>query len=485
LGIPLGEDKAAAWDGGACGTKKHSLKFKLSLSYAVMALLLVASVSLISNLFFRSQFNRYMIRQQDAKNREIVSQISRQMVQNSGSSRAQALETVGVSALERGVIVKVYDGSGRILWDATAHNGGFCQQMLKNMAAEMQSRSPNFKGEYEEKKYPLMSGVKRIGTVTAGYYGPFFYSANDADFINTLNHVLFGVGLGSLVLAVLLGIYMANRISSPIAHAIGAAENIAKGNYREKIPQASGTLELDRLTASINRLSDELQNQEVLRRRLTTDIAHELRTPLAALQGNVEALIDGVWEPTRERFESCHEEILRLARLVSNLDRLARLEDENAGLRLSEVDLTAAAEKAVRSFEAERMKKKIQVSVSGPPVKIAADADQISRVFVNLFSNALKYTPEGGAVRVTLSEDEKNAAVEVSDTGTGIAREDLPYIFERFYRTDRSRSSRSGGAGIGLAIVKAIVEMHHGTISARSAVGKGTVFRVVLPRNQP
>ncbi len=466
--------------------KKFSLKYKLSMSYAVLALLLVASVSLISNLLLRSQFEQYMMRQQETKNREIVSQISQQMIQShSEISREQALETVGVSALERGVIVKVSDLSGTVLWNAMVHNGGFCQQMLKNMAEEMQSRSPNFKGQYEERTYTLYSGTTKIGTAQIGYYGPFYYSSSDAEFINTLNQVLVIIGICSLFLAVLLGFYMAGRISSPIAQAIGAAENIAKGNYKEKIPTDSGTKELNRLTASINRLSDELQNQETLRKRLTTDIAHELRTPLAALQGNMEALIDGVWEPDKERFESCLEEILRLSRLVSDLERLAQLEDQNSSLNLSDTDLKELAEKTVASFQAEALKKRIAVAVTGPSVTVQADSDKISRVFVNLLSNAVKYTPDGGRVQIGLSREDGHARIRVEDTGTGIAAEDLPYIFERFYRTDLSRSSRSGGAGIGLTIVKAIVELHHGEITVHSEPGKGTAFEVLLPLRQP
>lgn len=465
--------------------KAISLKYKLTLSYAFIALLLVACVSVIANLFMRSQFEQYMIRQQETKNQEIAAQISQQMAQNiENRNRAQTLETVGVSALERGVIVKIYDTSGNLLWNAMEHNGGFCQQMLKDMAAQMQSRSPNFKGQYEEKNYTLLSGVKKLGTATIGYYGPFYYSSSDAEFINTLNKVLFWVGIGSLLIAILLGFYMANRVSRPIARVIGTAENIAKGNYKDKITSVSSTKELGSLTSSINRLSDELQNQEVLRKRLTTDIAHELRTPLAALQGNMEALIDGVWEPSKERFESCNEEILRLNRLVSELGRLTQLEAESSELTLSIVDLKELAEKAVHSFQAESLKKQIDISIIGANLVIQADTDKISRVFVNLLSNALKYTSNGGKITVRLKRKADNAVIEIVDTGTGIAAEDLPFIFERFYRTDLSRSSQSGGAGIGLTIVKAIVELHHGQISVQSEVGKGTAFQVILPLKQ-
>jgi signal transduction histidine kinase len=466
--------------------KKFSLKFKLSISYALLALLLVASVSFISNIFFRGQFEQYMIREQETKNREVVSQVTQQMIHNTNTrEREMALETVGVSALERGVIIKVYDTSGTTLWDATVHNGGFCRQMLQNMAAEMQSRSPSMKGYYKEVSFSLLSGVQKVGTVKIGYYGPFYYSANDADFIDTLNRVLFGVGMGALILAVLLGLTMAARISNPIAKVIGATKQIASGNYEDTVGNNSNTRELDSLIASINSLSARLRNQEALRKRLTTDIAHELRTPLAALQGNMEALIDGIWEPDKSRFESCHEEILRLSRLVSELERLSQLEDESSSMNLTQVNLRELADKAVKSFEAEILKKQIRLTTVGPPVEITADSDKISRVFINLLSNALKYTPDGGSIRIAVSKEKKNAVIKIADTGTGIAKEDIPYVFERFYRTDLSRSSQSGGAGIGLTIVKAIVQMHHGEITLESEPGKGTEFRIALPYQQP
>ncbi|MDF2632213.1 MAG: hypothetical protein K0Q85_809 [Caproiciproducens sp.] len=460
---------------------KYSLKLKLTLSYALVALLLVASVSLISNIFLRNQFEQYIIRQQESKNEEVVSQIVQQYKKDAKEFPVQALETVGVSALERGMIVKVSNSSGASLWDATVHNNGLCHQMLSDMANNMQSRSPNFKGSYEEKSYPLLiSGVKE-GTVSIGYYGPFYYSNNDAEFINTLNRMLVAVGIVSLMLAILIGIYMASRISSPIAKAIGAAENIANGNYNDKIKITSNTLELNKLIQSINSLSFELENQESLRKRLTADIAHELRTPLAALQGNVEALIDGVYLPSTERFESCHEEILRLTRLVADLERLAQLEDENTVLNKSTVDLKELSEKVLKSFEAELFRKQIKASVSEESVLLTADSDKLRRVFVNLISNSLKYTPDGGRIDIKLSKLKDTVKIDLSDNGTGISKEDLPFIFERFYRTDKSRNSQSGGAGIGLAIVKKIIEIHKGQISVESEIGRGTRFVIVLP----
>lgn len=461
---------------------RYSLKLKLSFSYAIVALLLVAAISLFSNFFFQKQFEQYIMQQQEQKNRDIVTQLSLQYNGMTRSYSPFALETIGVTALEQGMIIRVTDASGAVLWDATVHNNGFCNQMLAGMAADMQSRYPNFEGAYEEKSYPVINGNDSAGEVVIGYYGPFYFSENDAAFIATLNRILLGVGAVSLLFAVFLGMWMARRISSPVAKATDAAEKIAKGDYSHKIGVDSGTKELYRLLESINSLSAELANQDHLRKRLTRDIAHELRTPLAALQGNMEALIDGVWQPDQRHFISCHEEILRLTRLVSDLERLAELEDDRKPLEKSVFEIKELCESTVEGFRSDFLKKNLAVSVEGEAGSVSADRDKLRQVLVNLLSNSLKYTPAGGKITVFVSGTPQKAAIRVEDTGTGISEEELPFIFQRFYRTDSSRSSRSGGAGIGLAIVKTIVELHGGALSAESEAGKGTAITVTLPR---
>lgn len=460
---------------------KYPLKWKLSLSYALMALVLVASVSLFSNLLLQNQFEEYIIRQQNSKNEDVVSQIAQQYNSSTKGFDPSALETIGMNALESGMIIRVSDTSGNVLWDAMVHNNGLCHQMLQSMAEDMQSRYPDFKGAYEEKNYSLKTDPVSAGSVTIGYYGPFYYTDNDAAFIDTLNRALFAIGIISLALAVFFGLYMARRISRPIAETIGAAEKIAKGNYKDKIEINSGTIELNRLIASVNSLSSELENQDLLRKRLTADIAHELRTPLSTLRGNIEALIDGIWQPDEKRLLSLHEETLRLSRLVTELERLAQLESENADLNKTKLDLKQLAEKTASSFDTQCLEKNIHMTVTGEAFSVLADSDKLRQVFINLISNSLKYTPNGGRVDIRISGEGELAKIQVEDNGVGISREDLPYIFERFYRADKSRSSLSGGAGIGLAIVKAIVSMHGGEIIVESEIDKGTCITFLLP----
>lgn len=462
--------------------KMRSLRVRLSFSYALIALLLVASVSLFSNLFLQDAFVEYVIRQQLNKNEAMVSQLAQRYDQETEAYDAYALESIGMNALEQGMILRVKDSSGAVVWDAMVHNGGLCNQMLQNMAQSMQNRYPSFQGAYEEKSYAITAGGADAGSVQIGYYGPYYFTDSDFAFIDTLNRALLVIGIFSLAFAGALGFFMARRISRPISQAIGAAGRIAAGNYRDKIDVRADTRELDGLVQSINRLSGALEEQDMLRKRLTADIAHELRTPLTALQGNMEALIDGVWQPEQRRFLSCHEEILRLNRLINDLENLSRLENHTEAPVMTEFDLYALAEKAAASFELACREKNQKLTVQGSSLQVKADESKLFQVLSNLIANSVKYTPAGGEITVNVEKEAGYASLSVQDTGIGIAPEDIPYVFERFYRADTSRSSRTGGIGVGLAIVKAIVDMHGGTIGVQSMLGRGSIFTVRLPR---
>lgn len=461
---------------------RYSLKSKLSFSYAVMSLLLVALISFCINVLLQNQFKNYIIKQQEQKNKEFVSLVEHQYQTSGLLWNINIIENIGVNALEQGIILKIKDSGERTVWDATVHNNGLCVQMLTNMANNMQRHYPNFKGGYEQTNYPMTAGGLRIGTVEIGYYGPYYYNDNDIAFLNTINEVLIAVGFLSLLMAVLLGTFMAKRVSEPISKSIKAAGEIAKGNLKQRLAENYSTLEMMKLTNTINHLADSLQNQESLRKRMSADVAHELRTPLANLQSSLEAMIDGIWQPNRERLQSCHEEILRINRLVGDLEKLERIEAENKALTLSEFDLSELTGRIIKNFETEFYKKGVQLRFSGDAEMVMADRDKISQVLVNLISNALKYTPSGGCVEIRIAGTEHTAQIIIQDNGEGISPEDLPGIFERFYRSDKSRSRLTGGSGLGLTISKAIVESHKGEIHVVSELGKGSVFTVSLPK---
>jgi signal transduction histidine kinase len=196
----------------------------------------------------------------------------------------------------------------------------------------------------------------------------------------------------------------------------------------------------------------------------------------------MEAMIDGIWEPEIERLKSCHEEIERINRLVGDLAKVAKYESENLILNKTDFDISQLIRRIVSNFETDFINKGVTINYNGGEEVVFADQDKLSQVIINLVSNALKFTPEGGTVEISVRDTEKIKEIHVKDTGLGIPSEDLPYIFERFYRADKSRNRATGGSGIGLAIVKAIIEAHKGTVDVHSELGKGTEFIVYLPK---
>jgi len=458
---------------------KYKLRTKLSLSYLLITLFCVGAISIFANIFLEKQFREYVIKNQDSKNKEILNMITNEYFKN-GKWNYDDISSIGMNALEGGVIIKVKDVQSKTIWDATVHNSGLCNQMITHMSQNMNSRYGDFEGKYTETTYPIMNILKQVGTLQIGYYGPFYFDDNDLRFINTLNYFLIGIALFSFVISLLLGTIMSRRLSSPISRVISSSKMISNGYFEDRITQKSNIIEIHDLISTINNLAETFKNQDKLRKRLTSDMAHELRTPLTTLQSHFEAMIDGVWEPNVERIKSCHEEILRINRMVGDLENLAKIESENIVLDKTEFDLSELTQKIIMNFESDFAKKNIEIIYKGKEQFINADKDKISQVLINLLSNVLKYTGEGGRVNVTISGIKNKVKITVKDTGEGISEEDLPYIFERFYRVDKSRNRLTGGSGIGLTIVKAIVDAHNGSIKVNSKIGEGTEFIVEL-----
>lgn len=460
---------------------KSNLRTKLSLTYMFVALVCVFLISILTNVFLDKYFKDYVKRNQENKNKEIVAWINQQY-KPEGKWDAEVIENIGITALEQGMIIRVTDSTGMVIWDAMIHNNGLCQQMIAHMAQNMSSRYPNWKGGYIENQYPVLHNLREVGVVDIGYYGPYYFTDSDLAFITALNQLLILVGVFSLLLALFIGSFMAKRISTPISRVINTAQMISRGYYGDRLREESDTKEIAQLTGTINNLAETLEVQETLRKRLTADVAHELRTPLATLQSHMEAMIDGIWKPEPERLKSCHEEILRINRMVGDLEKLARYESENLLLNKSEFSIAELVQHIMQNFETDFMNKGIQLQFSGDEGVVFADRDKISQVLINLLSNALKYTSQGGSVEVGVKSASDHVEVFVKDTGNGIPPEDLPHIFERFYRADKSRNRLTGGAGIGLTIAKAIVEAHRGSIQVESRFGEGSEFIVTIPK---
>ena len=288
--------------------------------------------------------------------------------------------------------------------------------------------------------------------------------------------------LASLALALGLSLYFATKISVPLRTLTAKTQAIAGGNYKEQILMVTNTAEMDALITSVNSLAATLDTQQKIKRRMANDYAHEFRTPLATIQSNLEGIIDGVFEPTNQRLESIRAEILRLCRMVSQMDKIVALEDDDIALLKEHFDLGALLMQTLSPFEAGLAERTITLAMDIVPCEITADRDKLASVIVNLMSNAIKYTDRGGKIAVSLLEDGSHATMTFADNGIGIAAGDLAHIFEHLYRTDISRTRDTGGSGIGLSMVKAVVAAHGGSVSVKSEVGVGSVFTVTIPK---
>jgi histidine kinase len=304
-------------------------------------------------------------------------------------------------------------------------------------------------------------------------------------FVDSLRSSLPVALVVSIAAAGIVSVFVARRILRPVRQVRDATHRIAAGRYEEPVVEPA-ELELAELARDVNHLGVALQNTERRRARLISEVAHEIRTPLTTIEGYVEGLLDGVFQPTEEVLTSVAEEAARLQRLSSDLSELSRAEEGALPLHLQRVDLgelmLACADRLRPQFDDKGVDLQVR---SGPPLPVDGDADRITQVLTNLLGNALTYTPNGGQVVVTSSRDGSLAEVSITDTGIGLGPEDLSLVFDRFYRV-AGPARPPGGSGIGLTIARGIARAHGGDVSASSAgLGRGSTFRLVLPLADP
>ena len=293
-------------------------------------------------------------------------------------------------------------------------------------------------------------------------------------FLDAVHRYLIWASLGALVLVLVLSFLLMKRVLGPLVQMAAITRKIALGDYSDTVPIISRD-EVGQLAAAFNRMAESLQKIEHLRKTMVIDVAHELRTPLTNIQGYLEALTDGVIPPNRETFELLQEETLRLVHLVEDILHLAKADAAKATLHKTDVHIVDLINGVLDSFRPQFNEKGIQVETRfiDVPNQVQADLEKMSQVITNLVQNALQYTLPGGTARISTEHTPGDLKVVFANTGGEIAEADLPFIFERFYRGEKSRSREHGGAGIGLAIVKELVEAHGGKVGA--AVSSGEV----------
>lgn len=293
--------------------------------------------------------------------------------------------------------------------------------------------------------------------------------------------LLWGVGLG-VVVAAIASYLLATWTGGAVSRLAQAAQRIAQGDYGERVSYEADD-EIGEFVEAFNHMAAEIEETEHVRRELLSTVSHELRTPLMNIQGYMEGLMDGVVPEDPSTYQLVHREAGRLSRLVSDIEHLSRVEAGAERLSFARVEPESVVEEAAKRLRPgfEEKGVALQTVVSPETPAMWADEDKLLQILVNLLGNARKYTPAGGEVTVRVAPEGAAASFTVEDTGVGIPSEDLPHIFERFYRVDRSRSAEGGGAGIGLAITRSLVEQMGGAIRAESEPGKGSRMHFTIP----
>jgi two-component system, OmpR family, sensor histidine kinase BaeS len=330
-----------------------------------------------------------------------------------------------------------------------------------------------------------------IGTLT--FTEPFLTLSPSSGLLQQTNQSILLAGAGVALVAMFCSFLLVRRFVRPLENLTNAAELVKQGQYAQRVTPPHSQDELGRLAFTFNEMADrieadvnELRRQDQLRRDLVANIAHDLATPLTAIQGFSEALADDVITDPSARHETAQRigrEVQRLRRMVAEIRQMSSLEAGQTKLDLAPLDMQSLVDETLAVIAPECENKGITVynDIAADTPAVLADGDRITQVLLNLLDNARRYTPEGGMLRVGARVYGPSLFLSIQDTGTGINPQDLPHIFERFYRADRSRTTTTGGSGLGLAIVKAIIAAHRGNIWAESVPGKGTRITFSLP----
>ncbi|HEY5525448.1 MAG TPA: HAMP domain-containing sensor histidine kinase [Clostridium sp.] len=462
---------------------KMSLMKKLSIGFLLTAIVSILIASLVSNNMIGKKFNNYLIDEHKTKVDKIATIIDGLYNEQTGFSTGNKEEILRYANADE-LYIEVKDLNGVVVFTSGSSN----LQKKSMTGSMMNSMMKNFSGinsgEYAEDSYSLTKNNKETGTIVFGYYGTSFLNTGAITFKMTLNRSFFLSIFIALIFGLIISIFLSKQISLPLTKITDTANRVRNGDLEARSQVSSKTKEIVDLNVSINYLAETLQAQELLRKRLTSDMAHELRTPLTNLKSHIEALLDKVWEPTEEMLKSFYEEIQRLIKLVEGLNDIAKLEQTNLNLNKSEFNLSFELQKIITSFEPlyNNSSSKIHSNLT-PNVEVLMDKDKLKQVMYNLLSNSLKYSKINEEVLLTLKCENDSIIIEVKDNGIGISENDLPFIFERFYRSDKSRDKNTGGTGIGLTIVKAIVESHKGTIIVNSILGEGSTFVLTFPKS--
>ena len=447
-----------------------SLRIKLLLLLLLVALIAL-SAALILRGYIIGDFRQFLEGGAEDRVQMVVNDLEGQYERHRELRREDVSASI-VRALMLGMEVKLFDPEDNELMNSRLAVDSLSPLMKKRVMANVGELFSETSGTFTH--YPLFYAGKEIGHMEVRQLAPI----DEAVFVHKSNRYLLYITMSLGSLAILLGIILSRRLTLPLQRLMLATRAIASGVYSNRVP-LSGRDEMAQLAESFNIMANALETQEKLRKKLLANAAHELRTPLMVIRGELEGMMDGVLPMERENLQSLHEEAGRLAAILEGLDDLTRAEASVLSLQRQSFQLAPFLASIEERFSRQANDKGIRFKMEcADDVTVCADPDRLSQILINLFSNALKATSAGGEVCLMARMAGDCAVLEMSDTGKGIPEKDLPYIFERFYRLE------SSGLGLGLAIVSELVNAHGGSICVTCAEGKGATFTVTMPATE-
>ncbi|MGE5250139.1 MAG: ATP-binding protein [Bacteroidota bacterium] len=446
----------------------RSITIKLIAAFVVIGIISILFIVLLARWNTRTEFNRFVT---DRRGQELVNSLG-QYYEEHGSweglpqvlAQSSTRELPPVDPGPRPAFTLV-DSSGRAILEGAGFRPG-----------------DPVPGQDLRTGIPIEVNGAKVATLVLGP-SPFPNTPRETQFIDRLYILFWYSAGGALVLALLLGVFISRSLTRPIRELTRATHAVSEGDLTQQVPVRSRD-ELGELARSFNRMSSELARSVNLRRQMTADIAHELRTPLSLILGHAEAVHDGVLPPSAENFEIIREEAGRLEHLVDDLRTLSLADAGELSMALQPVAPEKLLQEVASLYQYQAQAKRIslRVSVTRPLPDLQLDPGRMTQVLTNILDNALRHTSEGGDVTLAARLAPAGVEISVRDTGPGLPLADLDRIFDRFYRADAARRRADGGSGLGLAIARSIVQAHGGTIRAESAPGEGLAILITLPQ---
>lgn len=448
-----------------------SFTTRVMIAFTLVAVM-TASVSFgVLSYVWEQHFQTYTRENMQRIANTTAANIAARYEQGGGWYSGALAEAAAATAFSDGVGIRVVDSSGSVVYDdaRTAQTDNAISLAPDNQ--ESMASAPI-----------LITNGQEVGTVSVWVYGSnALLTQADRTFRDNSYSAMVGAALIAVFIALLLGLIFARTLVNPINRISRAAREIGEGNLSARTG-LTGDDEIAQLGMTFDAMAESVEKDRELEHRLTTDVAHELRTPLMAIQSTVEAMVDGVFEADTERLETVNSEVQRLSRLVDAILKLSRLENRSVPLEKRVINVGELIQGLIATHEAFVADSGLTLTYDAEPdVYIYGDPDMIRQATANLISNAVRYTPEGGSIMVSVNKGETMAYIAVRDTGIGLTDEEAKMVFSRFWRAEAGRTRERGGLGIGLSVVKEIVDQHDGWVRVEGKPNEGATFTIYVP----